>query len=274
MLTRKIFPALIGALLLSAFPRGWAATDKSALERIDPVPAGEPIPLVDFFRPALLRAPALNPAGTHVAALITASEDRYSLMVYNLEKKTMETIHGAGDKDVYSFVWLDNKRLISTLAQEKLWGLGLFASEADWLSKTYPLLQFTGVRLVSVPRKDRTHPLVWVGQGLENGADDIGVARINAAMDLGPMLNLSTPGNNSGEGFNKVRENNRRHIVSSYPRPKDGVGSGYYIADKDGELAYCVTGRDGNRDRSLAGKIPALKSRSPCGPRGADRSVA
>ena len=44
---------------------------KRDLERIQPVPATEQIPVMDFFRPSLFTSPTLNRAGTHIAARVT-----------------------------------------------------------------------------------------------------------------------------------------------------------------------------------------------------------
>lgn len=61
------------SLLLSAV----SAAEKLDLDRLTLVPASEPIPVMDFFRPRILQEPKLNLSGTHIAAIITAGEDRH-----------------------------------------------------------------------------------------------------------------------------------------------------------------------------------------------------
>ena len=63
--------------LLSAMAGGpLAANDTIDLDRNTPVAASEQIPVADFFRPPFLTNPRINPAGTHVAAVITTGEDK------------------------------------------------------------------------------------------------------------------------------------------------------------------------------------------------------
>ena len=107
---------LCGLLLLAAAGLGLPAAEKINLTRLDPVPATEPIPVSDFFRLPVLRNPAINSTGTHLAAIIAAGEDRSQLMIYDLAQKTVETLRGAGDKDINGFTWLDEQRLVAGLS--------------------------------------------------------------------------------------------------------------------------------------------------------------
>ena len=72
MPTRPIRLPLCVALLLAA-ASGLSAGEKLDLDRVVPVPATEPIPVMDFFRPPLLQEPKLNRAGTHIAAIIATT---------------------------------------------------------------------------------------------------------------------------------------------------------------------------------------------------------
>ncbi|HYP16382.1 MAG TPA: hypothetical protein VEQ65_04150, partial [Opitutus sp.] len=173
------------------FSAAFAADPKEIdLDRIEPVPATETIPIADFFRPRLLQSPRLNPSGTLVAALVTTGEDRRELLVHDLEKKSSYTLRGSGDKDIYTFTWLSDNRLVYMLSTQKLYGLGLMALDTGRSRKSYPLLQYAGAHLVSVPRKNRERPLVWMRSDVFDGRD-LGVAVINTALNTGPMVDLS-----------------------------------------------------------------------------------
>lgn len=204
------------------------------LKRVAPVPADQPIPMADFFRPALLHDAKLNFAGTHVAALVSDGDDRYRLLAYELATGKMEIASGNVDQDIYSFDWLSDDRLMFALSARKRFRFGYFAVETAPMGRPYPLLQFAG-RLVSVPRADRSRPLFWIrGEG---------VVAINSNITTGDTFNLMAAGANAGD-FSKFQQHNQRLIVRRYRRPKDGVEVGYR-ADRDGELAYAYTHRDG-----------------------------
>jgi dipeptidyl aminopeptidase/acylaminoacyl peptidase len=234
---------LIRVFALSAIITTACAAEKIDLERVKPVPADQPIPVTDFFRPAILQEPKLNPSGTHIAAIITAGEDRHQLLVYEVKTQKTEITGGSGDKDVYEVNWLDDSKLMFNLATKKLYGLGLIAAEIGSLGNSYPLLQYYGTRLIAVPPQNRLRPLVWNSyDSLEIGRD-LGAAVINANIRGGHILNLVAAGNNYSDAMD-VRTNNDKHIVESYPVP--GPGLTYrYLADKDGQLQYAFTAKEG-----------------------------
>lgn len=72
---RKLAFALCIAVAVAALRGG----DKFDLKRITPVPDSEPIPVSDFFRPNVLQEPVLNPAGTYIAAIISAGEETHGM---------------------------------------------------------------------------------------------------------------------------------------------------------------------------------------------------
>jgi hypothetical protein len=167
--TRVLF---LHALTIFTLASGAFAAGEIDLNRSEPVPADQPIPIQDFFRPRVLQEPKLNLTGTHIGAIITAGEDRHQLLVYELKTQKTEQIGGFGDKDIYDFHWLNERRLIFSLSARKLYGLGLFAANVGAIDKAYPLLQYCGSRLVAVPPQDRLHPLVWNRHdSLETGKD-------------------------------------------------------------------------------------------------------
>jgi len=79
-----LLSASVRALLFALATASLAAAPKFDLERVTPVPATEPIPTMDFFRPRVLSQPVLNPSGTYIAAVVTAGEDKHELQVYGL----------------------------------------------------------------------------------------------------------------------------------------------------------------------------------------------
>lgn len=223
------------------------AADKLDLKRITPVPEGEPVPIQDFFRMPLMHSPQLNLSGSHIAAIVSTGGDHTSLMVLDRVTTKFDILSAPGERDVDALAWLDDKRLLTSLSVWKLWGQGLFAQDVGKLSSGYPLIQFTAAELVGIPRNDRTHPLVWIGGGLEDGAGTMGVARIDSNLDTG-MLGRTTRGQIDNETFAAAREGLRRHIMKLYPQPKDAANGGYnadYLCDKDGQLAYCLVGKGG-----------------------------
>jgi acetyl esterase/lipase len=232
---------LLCSLLLAASP--CLAAPKFDLERITPVPSDQPVPIMDFFRAPIWREPKLNPSGTHIAGLVDTSDDKYRLLVYDIKTQKFDLIGGDGDKDVYDYTWLDDQRLVFFLSSEKLYGLGLFAVEVGRIRDPYPLLQYCGATLVSVPRDSRRKPLVWLRhESLENGRDG-GVAVVDSGGRNGTFVNLARAGASMVE-FNAAKDNNARHIIKTYPVPKGGITYGY-MADSVGHLAYAFTSNNG-----------------------------
>jgi hypothetical protein len=222
-----------------------AATPKLDLDRVTPVPATEPVPTIDFFRPRVLSQPVLNPSGTCIAAVITAGEDKHELMVYSLADHKIETVGGAGDKDVYNVHWLNDSRVIFGLSKLKLYGLGFLAADVGDLSHAYPLLQYYGSSLVSIPLKNRLFPLVWNRHDFQTDKD-LGVAEVNTNVKTGHFVDLnSTAVGNTWSAAMDVRDNNAKHITDTFSLPPSGIAY-HYGADKEGELAYCFTGDNGD----------------------------
>ena len=219
------------------------AREKLDLERIVPVPANEPIPIMDFFRQPLLQQPRMNRSGTHIAGLGTFDQDRLELVVHNLDKKKFDVLQGIGDQDIYSFSWLDDTRIIYTLSNRKLFNLGLLAVDINQLNNSCPLLQYCGATLIGIPERNRLCPLVW--RRFDAFADnrDAGVAEIITDLKPGPMFDL-TAASADLPAINEVERGNDRHILTSYPLPPGGLGYGY-LTDKDGELAYAFTEQGG-----------------------------
>ena len=220
-----------------------AAAERINLDRITPVPAGEKIPLQDFFRPAILQQPKINLTGTHIAAIITAGDDQHQLLVHDLQTQKSETLGGVGDKDVYDVTWLNDTRLVFHLAARKMYGLGMMVADAGSLSSATPLLQYYGTSLVAVPPKDRQHPLVWNRYDSLETQRDIGAAIINTNLRSGHMVNLVAAGADHSAAMD-ARDNNDRHITKSFPVPAPGLTYRYF-ADRDGQLAFALNSLNG-----------------------------
>ena len=222
-----------------------SAAPKYDLARVTPVPATEPIPTMDFFRPSLLSQPELNPSGTYIAAVVSAGEDKHELFVYSVVNHTIETVGGSGDKDVYNVNWLNDSRLIFGLSSRKLYGLGLLAADIGRFREAYPLAQYYGSSLVSVPLKNRLHPLVWNSHDFETDKD-LGVAVVDTDIKTGKLMDLMAAGiSNLHSAAMDVRDNNMKHIIDRYPLPPGGLAY-HYGTDKAGELAFSYTGDNGN----------------------------
>lgn len=234
--------AFVLTLVLSS--RGLAAVDKIDLDRVVPVPADQPIPTQDFFRPRLLSQPELNRTGTHIAAVITAGEEKHQLLVYDIAKEKVETVGAAGTRDVYSVDWLDEKRLIFRLATQKMWSLGLMAADVGKLRSAYPIQQYTGASIVAIPLKTPLYPLVWNQAGIGNNKDE-GVVSLNTSIQSGVLVDLSAAAASSQE-YAMARENNQKHILRSYSQPGGKGLTAGYLADKEGNLAYAYRSDEGN----------------------------
>ena len=217
------------------------AAVKLDLERLDPVPESQPIPIQDFFRPAYFSNPELNFAGTHVAALVSGGLDKYRLMVVDLATNKPEVLTGIGRMDVNRFDWLNDQRLIFSLSLEKQWGVALAAANVGALSNPYPMIQYGRHQLIGIPEKNRLRPLAWVSS-LGRGKDG-GIVELNSDINTASFVDLQRA-NVSSFDYSLVDDFNRKQVSASFPVPDGGLQSGY-LSDTDGNLAYSYTVRDG-----------------------------
>jgi dipeptidyl aminopeptidase/acylaminoacyl peptidase len=248
MFIGNILSSLSRAFLLALATVSVSAAAKFDLERVKPVPAGEPIPTMDFFRPSLLSQPVLNPSGTRVAAVVTAAEDKHILLVYDLKTpEKVEMVGGSGDKDIYRVDWLSDSRVMFGLSSKKLYGIGLMAADVGSLQSGYAIQQYNNSQVISVPLKNRLRPLIWNRFEMETG-NDAGVAAVNTDIQTGALVDLDAAMNsfNRRDLVVKTRDNNDRHIAGSFAVPPTGINY-RYSTDKAGELAYSYTAQqDGN----------------------------
>ena len=243
MSVRKLRLPIVCLFLVVLARPGLFAREKLDLDRIMPVPPGEPVPIQDFFRPRILQEPKLNPSGTYIAALITAGTDKYQLLTYELKTAKAEFLNSPGDTDIYDFHWLNDERLIYALSSQKIVGLGLFAVNVRHLNANYPLLQYYGSSLVAIPKANRLQPLVWTRyDSFESGAEG-GVVAVDTNIQSGKFINL-LKANRSSTDTQEAKESNERHILRRYPLPPGEHGMGY-IADKEGQLEFAFTATNG-----------------------------
>ena len=222
---------IIRILALSAIAAVAFADEKIDLDRVKPVPADQPIPVQDFFRPLLLRNPTINLSGSHIAALITATEDQHQLLVYDLKTQKFENFCAGGDKDIYQVNWLNDRRLVFSIATRKKWNLAFCAADVGKIDEPFALLQWFGGDLVSAPLKNRLRPLVWLG----GDRTKVGIAIINT--DIRSKF---------GYANDNLEREDEKHIVKSYPIPDSDFGLvDHYVTDKEGELAFAISAKDG-----------------------------
>ncbi|HEY4988712.1 MAG TPA: hypothetical protein VII09_02845, partial [Opitutaceae bacterium] len=239
------------------------AGDSFDLKRLTPVPDDEPIPAGDFLRPSLLQQPTINRAGTHIAAIVTAGEDRHLLLIYNIKTAKYDTLGGTGDYDISSAHWLGNSRVAYEVAAQKLFGIGLFAADINDVYNSYPLLQYYGTSIIGIPRSDPLSPLVWNRyDSFRASARDAGAAIVNSNQVTNARgANILTANISAiGAIVEQSRDNNERHILDRYPIPGGG-STVSYITDKDGNLAFAVT--DSNAHLTLR-RLTADRKWEPC----------
>ncbi|MEO6005236.1 MAG: prolyl oligopeptidase family serine peptidase [Opitutus sp.] len=219
------------------------AREEIKLDRRTPVPANEPIPIADFFRPSFLEDPVINPAGTHVAAIMAAGEDRHKLLVQELGTKKVEGFDAGGDNDVRTLTWLNDQRLAFHILLFKTGSAGLYATDVGRVSNPYPLLQFIGPRLIAVPQTRRTRPLAWISANTMNAGRNGEAVVINTDIRTGQIADLTSITTSSLDPH-LVEDDNQKHIEKTYVGPTEGHDAGF-MADRDGNLAYGFTALNG-----------------------------
>ncbi|MFA5264187.1 MAG: alpha/beta fold hydrolase [Opitutaceae bacterium] len=227
-------------LVVAAAFANLANAAKINLSRVTPVPATEQVPVLDFFRPPLLRDPKLNLAGTHIAALITADDDHTELIVSNLKTQAIDRISVAGDKDIASVEWLDSKRFVYGMTFKRRTDIGLYTSDAGSGLTPSSLVQYVGCKLIAVPRADRLHPVVKLDAMGMNTSQYGEVFIMRTDIFTSPVRTQSGV-EMSMDAKEEVKEVNQKHFVSRYPILKTNQGCDIrYIADKDGKLAFGI----------------------------------
>lgn len=215
------------------------AKKPNPLERFEPVPANEQIPIVDFFRPRLFTAPELNPAGTHFAALVTGTDDRRQMLTLDLATSKIEGLRGVGGQDIYAYEWLNDSRLLISLMSEKKYAVGMFVAEVGRLSSAYVIERYNVIQPIGFPRRDPLRPIVWIRHNAFDDGQDGGVVRIDSSRKLREDFTSAVR-----VEPRSLKNGTLASIVDTLPVPQGGMPVGY-LADKDGELAFGFTAAAG-----------------------------
>lgn len=234
---RRVWPLLATAAVC-------AAADKFDPKRVTPVPADQPIPLSDFYRPPLMRSPTINKAGTHVAASTSFGDDKYMLTLLDLETKTPQLCPVPPDRDVQDVWWAGDKNVMfSIYALKRSWDVAALAvGEVGKIDRAYPIIQYSGAQMVCIPDANPLEPLIWYKGGNETPHDE-GVAVVNARRNSGRFIDLYALNVTDTEQSNK-RDWNREHTTYVYPVPPGGL-TNRYICNPDDTLAFAITENDG-----------------------------
>jgi dienelactone hydrolase len=215
---------------------------KPDLERIRPVPADQPVPLADFYRPVLMQPPSMNLAGSHIAAPILTGQDHTSLLVYDVGARKPEIAAVPAARDVRDVWWAGDQHVLYTLLARKLYDTAILVSEVGKTTQSNPIIQSGGGRVVRIPEAKPLEPLIWLSRDNETGRD-AGVAVVNATTYTGGLIDLFSV-NTTGTDYANAKDWNIKHTLQNLPIPGGGLTT-RYICDKDDALAFAVTSLDG-----------------------------
>jgi len=210
-------------------------------ERLTPVAADEPVPIQDFFRPPRFGKPALNPAGTAIAAEGDTGSGQLALLVGDLGQPTLRPVRFYKDEDVEWFSWLDDSRILTSLVGEKRFPRALYVTHAATL-RTYPIARYSATALIGVPTREPLHPLLWVYHNATDSGRDLGVIQVDAEKRLGEYEH-PIPGSfqESVARDEEKLHGTRAQAIGSFPTPPGGGLVVNYLSDQDGELAFAIT---------------------------------
>lgn len=207
--------ALLALISLTALAR-----EANKFDRITPVPATEPIPTLDFFRPYVFIAPTLNAAGTHFLAFVSSGSDRTDAIVYDLATKSIERLTGGTDNDIVEYRWLNDRRFIFKMSYKKMYAEGLFSAEIGDLTHSVQIEKTHPVTVIGVPRDTPLRPIVWIQDGAVNERRLGGIVQLNAERTLA-------------------------HEIYAFPVLQEQFPEEFF-ADADGHLAFAVTMNNGH----------------------------
>ncbi len=222
--------------LLCLTPVTLASDLDQALKRMEPVPDDQPIPVVDFFRMPLFESPQLNPGGTRFGAIVSTMDDRQDLITMDLATKRAERITGKGDYDIYDFDWLSDRRLVFRISEGKRYSTGMFAAELGGFTSTYVLQRYNVMVPVGFPRGKPDEMIAWIRSSARTRGGDGGAIKIDTRRNA-QMID-------DGDAIHVNDDGLRAKILRTYPEPKGGTVVAY-VADREGELAWAITSKDG-----------------------------
>ncbi len=234
-LPREIGSLLLLGALLAASPCGLAGKAENPFDRMTPVPADQPIPAVDFFRPSLFCDPKLNDDGTMFAAIVTAGVDRRELLVYDFATAKFDRLHGAGSKDIDGFDWLDDEQILYYASEDKRYRTGMFVAEARDLSNNRFLDLHSYSIVVARPESARLKPIIWIRNCAYNSGKDGGVHQIDTTVYSRNVIAESAyidPGS--------ILHGTMASVCRTFPDASPGTPM-WYSPDPSGNLGYAFT---------------------------------
>ncbi len=192
-----------------------------------PARALVPLPAEDLFRAAPLGEAALSPDGRHLGTIITDDKDLKNLVVFDTETFKPTGLRGSGAFEISTFHWLGNDRVVFNVLRDKLYSWGLYSGEIARLDEFTPIDQYDGTEIIGVPKSRPGDVLVWIRQSARNEGRPGPLEELDARRSLDP--------------FDAHRVD---AVVRDYYPPKVGAVM-RYMADRDGDLALCMTWLDG-----------------------------
>lgn len=192
--------------------------------------SGAVIPVADFFKNPQLNQASMSPDGKHVALLVVDSNGRLMLAVTKVDVIAPKVLARFSNVDVGNFNWVNNQRLVYSLADRKVAaseadaGPGLYAIDIDGNNQRQLVARHyagadSGKRILSV-----RHSLY--GVIAEKDTNDIYVAEV---FEQGVSRRIS---------FNLLRMNTVNGQTALINRPGDVTK---WLVDKQGVPRIAVT---------------------------------
>jgi pimeloyl-ACP methyl ester carboxylesterase len=157
--------SFLAAILISA-PDTQSAPSQDKLKRLEdmnPVPADQPIPMIDFFRSPQLSQVVIAPDGKKFAAVVTSNNTTLAeLVVQDFSTGNRQSLAGQYLADVREVFWLNEHRLIFSIERHDSTGSAFDLVLTDIRKIDKPLLSelrfadYLGRRV-----EDPLHPLVY-----------------------------------------------------------------------------------------------------------------
>jgi dipeptidyl aminopeptidase/acylaminoacyl peptidase len=227
----------IGFLVFIGISVGLLGRPAIDLARTTPVPKDEPVPIADFFRPLQFQRPKLNPDGTLVGAYCSNDEERIDLQIIDVKTHAAQQLVMHHNDDVGTYDWLDEHHLIFSTVREKRYSFALYAADATNLGRRLAINAYDVVSIIGVPKQNPLQPLVWIKHSAAKHGADGGLV----TFDTKSGVEMRIESNTDDEGRIISDEHN---IVTRFPAP-DGGPVVSYISDRNGELGFAVTVKDG-----------------------------
>ena len=220
-------PLRAGILFYLCFVSAFSAEPAAPPARIASSPAE--LTVEDFFRPPTVVSGHLSPAGTHLALLVHESKtDSTGLRILDIATKRAVGLTGTRLYDVRDFHWVGNERVVFTVTRDNIYATGLFSSHRDLVRPPIVLNERDAVQVLGSPEARPDHLFVWVRQTARDSGRPGRLVEINIRR-------------RADRGFDE----DSTMIVSTINDPP-GEGVRGWLTDRDGEIRYAVTHKDGH----------------------------